>query len=127
MARSSDYTERQKKGLVEFKIAAYKAMGLPEREAVIGGLTDMKIRERRQEVDAPPDTDVQYPDGLCITLDNDTLEALNIEELPQVGTTVTIQAVGVVKRIAESHEGTRPCRSVGIQMTHMALDPEGRR
>ncbi|HHC4634712.1 capsid staple protein [Klebsiella pneumoniae] len=64
----------------------------------------------------------EYPWGLCITLNNDTLNKLKAQ--PQnVGTEVMITAKAVIKGISarEGDDGT--FRSADLQITDMALAP----
>lgn len=64
----------------------------------------------------------EYPWGLCITLNNDTLNKLKAQ--PQgVGTEVMITAKAVIKGISvrDGEEGTY--RSADLQITDMAIAP----
>ena len=62
----------------------------------------------------------KYPYGLRICLNNDQLEKLGIKDLPKVGTTMVIEAVG---EVCENHQSDslngKPYRSMYIQITEM--------
>ncbi len=62
-----------------------------------------------------------FPFGLSVHLDEDSLEKLNVKELPEVGTEFEMVATVKVTSVSENEtdEGTR--RSVALQITDMAL------
>lgn len=77
----------------------------------------------------------KYPYGLCISLDDETLEKLGLEgDLPAVGETMHFEAIArVTCASANESEGmdgaTRMCRRVELQITDMGVpdpDPAGR-
>lgn len=64
-----------------------------------------------------------YPWGLCITLNDDSLEKLGVKALPAIDTEVTIVAKAVVSRTSENqtHSGEN-CSSMDLQITDMQID-----
>ena len=69
-------------------------------------------------IDAP-----KYPWGLCITLNDDSLDKLDIDKLPSVETEVTIVAKAQVSRISENQtQGGESNRSMDLQITDMRID-----
>lgn len=86
--------------------------------------TPEEVSEAQTLYAKPPDAGhvPEYPYGLCLTLDGDTLDKLGIKKLPAVGTTVGITAVAKVSRVSESEmadESTE--RSVELQITDAAI------
>lgn len=65
-----------------------------------------------------------YPYGLCICLDEESLEKLNLSSDPDVGDMVHLQAIGKVTSASknETTEGVR--QRVEIQLTHIALSDD---
>lgn len=65
----------------------------------------------------------KYPWGLCITLNDDSLDKLGVKTLPPVDTEVTIVAKAVVSRISENQtQGGDNCASMDLQITDLQLD-----
>lgn len=65
----------------------------------------------------------RYPWGLQIHLDKEQLEALGVKGLPQVGSSITLQAVAKVTGCNESEqEGGEKNRSVSLQITDLGIE-----
>lgn len=81
-------------------------------------------KEAAAEVAAPAPSDgPKYPWGLCITLNDDTLEKLGVKTLPAAGTTVTIIAKAQVTSTSERQtEGDGTKQSMDLQITDMQVD-----
>jgi len=77
-----------------------------------------------KEYAAPTAADApKYPWGLCITLNDDSLEKLGVTALPAAGTEVTIVAKAVVTGTSERQtEGEGTKSSMEMQITDMQLD-----
>ena len=70
------------------------------------------------EVDDGP----QYPYGLCIRLNDDSLEKLGITSLPKVGTEMTITAKVIVKSVsAYDRMNGEAEQDVELQITDMEI------
>jgi hypothetical protein len=97
-------------------------------------LIDMQLdrKEAQEEVGASLRSDnlPKYPYGLCIYLDDETLEKLGLTQLPKVGTTLQLMAMVKVtgtrsheiqteKESGEPEENTSS--SVDMQITAMEL------
>lgn len=76
-----------------------------------------------QDEDGKTQTRDDYPWGLCISLDNDTLNRLGITT-PLVGGMVMITAKAIVKSTSERHDEDGVCRRAELQITDMALVPD---
>lgn len=96
-------------------------------------LTNMKIDPKAREntsAASPAGGSDQpiYPWGLQVTLDNEALETLGLERLPQVGTSMRLFAYVDVTSVSETEhtEGGKKTmhRSVSLQMTDLALEPK---
>lgn len=79
--------------------------------------------EEAKEYTEPKASDApKYPWGLCITLNDDSLEKLGVDTLPAVDTVVTIVAKAQVSRTSEYQtQGGENQRSIDLQITDMQL------
>lgn len=88
----------------------------------------MSREERKEyaEVTADPN-EPQYPYGLCIDLDDDTLEKLGITTMPAVGTAVQFTARAVVKSTSSNqYDGNEPESRMTLQITDMEVGDASR-
>lgn len=87
---------------------------------------EMKAKEKSLgEVAVPVDKE-RYPWGTRIDLDNDTLEKLGIDELPAVGSKMTMEAkVTVIGSRQSASTGSGESRSLELQITDMELGDDG--
>lgn len=72
----------------------------------------------------PPESDVEYPYGLCINLGKDEIKKLGLKDLPDVGEEVTVLAVCTVTRVSQSASlkaNDEDSQGVELQITHMGL------
>ncbi|EJI1363646.1 hypothetical protein NDL49_000120 [Escherichia coli] len=76
-----------------------------------------------QDEEGKTQTRDDYPWGLCISLDNDTLNRLGITSLP-VGGMVMITAKALVKSTSERQDENEVCRRAELQITDMAMAPD---
>jgi hypothetical protein len=79
--------------------------------------------EEAKEYTEPKASDApKYPWGLCITLNDDSLEKLGIDALPAVDVEVTIIAKAIVSRTSEYQtQGGESERSLDLQITDMQV------
>jgi hypothetical protein len=113
------------KGIVGENIRTMKAKGMSERDAVMASMkSSPKNAKKSSEVSPPSPMNEDYPYGLRLELDHDTLKKLGHDSLPQVGTKMALHAKARVKSASEnSSEGEdSPRRSVSLQITHMKTD-----
>jgi len=101
----------------------------------VPNMVSMKIskaeREKRYkslETSAVVDAPI-YPWGLSLNLDEEALEKLGIDTLPEVGKPLLLMARVDVTSVSENKhtsEGgeSRESRSVGLQITDLCLEPE---
>jgi hypothetical protein len=89
-------------------------------------LTDMKntVKTEDSSLVSPVERD-EYPYGLRIRLDNDTLKKLGITELPAMDSEHKLVALVCVVSMSqhESQGEDEPYRSVELQIEQMALAP----
>jgi hypothetical protein len=91
----------------------------------MASLINMEMsQEEAKEYTAPTPADApKYPWGLCITLNDDSLDKLGVKTLPGVETEVTIVAKATVSRISENQtQGGESERSMDLQITDMQLN-----
>lgn len=68
-----------------------------------------------------------YPWGLRLDLDQDTLAKLALGELPEVGAGFVMEARAVVVAVGENQEAGEPVRRhLALQITDLALAPPPR-
>lgn len=92
-------------------------------------LINMKMdAEEAKEQTQPTEKDApEYPWGLCITLNDDSLEKLGVSELPKIGTKVTIMAEADVTSVSSYQtQGGEAELSVSLQITDMKLGGVGK-
>lgn len=86
-------------------------------------MVSMKLDKQAAEsvvADAPEPP--AYPYGLCLELDNETLEKLGLSDLPDVGDEFTIQARVKVTRASSSEtEGGGAQRNASLQVTALGI------
>ena len=89
-------------------------------------LIDMKntVKTKDSSLVSPVEQD-EYPYGLRIQLDNDTLKKLGITELPPLDSEHKLVALVCVvgMNISESSGDGEPYRSLSLQIEQMALVP----
>lgn len=91
-------------------------------------MQDMKLSKAEKKESSPvscseykgPD----YPYGLCLRLDNATLEKLGIDSLPKVGATMQIMAMGVVTSVSSHESENQDSRNVEIQIHELGVEDE---
>lgn len=95
---------------------------MPE-EKVSMALTKSEKSERQK--DTVLSESPEFPFGLSVHLDDDSLEKLKVKELPEVGGEFDMFATVKVTSVSEheTDEGAR--RSVSLQITEMALFHKG--
>lgn len=64
----------------------------------------------------------EYPYGLRISLDEESLKKLGIGEMPEVGTTMALQAKVEVVAVSQYEHKDDVSRTLVLQITDMALD-----
>lgn len=109
--------------------------------ARLGTMTDMartpnEVKEEIAENSPSPigskmSTAPVYPYGLCLCLEDEALEKLKMQGMPEVGATVHFAALARVTSVSENErEGTdgdkTKCRRVELQITHLAIENEDR-
>lgn len=90
-------------------------------------MIDMKLKpEAKTLLDEPMNTESpEYPYGLRICLDNESLTKLGITELPAIDAEFKVTALACVVSISqnESQGSEKPYRSVDLQIEMMELSP----
>lgn len=124
MKYDDDMRDKTEKGIMEIRIAGYRARGFSERDAVVRGLADMKRTSRPEgprEVSSPA-----YSYDLSVSLDPEDLDKLGLTDVDlSANTRVCMYAKGYIRKVltridADGHAD----RSAEIQITHMAVEPE---
>jgi hypothetical protein len=82
---------------------------------------DMPTVAQEQESKGP-----QYPYGLEISLENETLDKLSMKSLPKVGIVLSIEAKAKVTRVSESAEAQNKRKSIALQITDLAFESESK-
>ena len=67
----------------------------------------------------------KYPYGLCLRLEDGSIEKLGMKSLPKVGAVVSIEAKGNIKSMSEDESmGNGKRRMLEIQITDLAFESE---
>ncbi len=91
-------------------------------------LVNMKLPKRSEKelatAAAPSDVDQpRYPWGLSLNLEDESLQKLGIDALPEVGVTLSLTAnVTVTSVSARDDQDGGKRRSISLQITDMALE-----
>ena len=85
---------------------------------------DPKAREEKYAESALIDRPV-YPYGLSIHLDEEVLDKLGLEELPEVGKPMKLLALVDVTSVSSNESKSGASRSVGLQITDLCLEKPG--
>lgn len=87
-------------------------------------MKSMKITKSRSEsMSLPKMSEPQYPYGLVVRLDNDSLEKLGMKELPKSGKKMKLLAVvEVIGSSQHTMKGGKDNKSVELQITSMCLE-----
>lgn len=89
-------------------------------------LVDMKMskQEAKEQNSLSPGEEPRYPWGLRLDLGNESLDKLSMA-MPAVGDKMLVYAMATVTSIhASESEGSEKHRSVGLQVTSLAVEPE---
>lgn len=86
-------------------------------------LTNMRVtREERKHESMLCESNNQYPYGLSLYLDNDTIEKLRMGWSPDIGTKLTLTAIVEVTSVSQNATQEGSERNIGLQITDMGLD-----
>lgn len=82
--------------------------------------------EIQDELSPAPSTKAErineYPYGLCICLDEDSINKLQIENMPEVGDGIMLMAVAKVTSVSSMETAAGARRRIELQITHMELE-----
>lgn len=88
-------------------------------------MKNMKLdgKEKRDYMNGPAAQPAapEYPFGLRIHLDNDSIKKLGIEKLPEVGSKMKLMAIVEVCDLSEHKSLYGDNKSLGLQITDMKL------
>jgi hypothetical protein len=92
-------------------------------------MQDMKMDavEQKELAAMPEPPKDQYPYGLRITLNKETLDKMGIKTMPVVGAKFALEALAVVESVHASASKDGPdggYRSCELQITHLGLDDD---
>ena len=88
-------------------------------------LTSMKLSKRKAKREiAIDDSGPRFPHGLTLHLNEDVLEKLGIDSLPEIGSEMIVVGVGVVESASQHKRQGSDDRSVNIQLTDIDVGPK---
>jgi len=79
-------------------------------------------KEKSEGMDMSVPSNSDYPYGLKICIDYESMEKLGIKELPAVGATMKIQAVVEVCGISMHETKDHECKSIDLQIVEMGVE-----
>jgi len=82
----------------------------------------INLKKEKEEKEMPLMSSMEYPYGLRINLDHETLEKLGIKELPKMGAKVNLEAIAEVVSVSSNanYEGEVE-NHICLQITDMEL------
>jgi len=87
-------------------------------------LKDMSLSRSEARAEVGIESDLpEFPYGLSLHLDTDSLAKLDIE-LPAVGDTFFVVAIATVKSVSEHESNTHKSQDVTLQIEKLSLDSE---
>lgn len=86
-------------------------------------LKNMKVENKPEmcEATAIKGPSCEYPYGLCLYLNEQTIKALGLKEMPKFGDELKIEAKVRVNRVTESNSLYGVDRSIDLQITDMGI------
>lgn len=91
-------------------------------------LKNMEMSKKDKESTAPMAVGKyegpNYPYGLCLRLDNSSLEKLGMDSLPKVGAKMKVMAMGVITSVSSHESKNRDDRNVEIQIQQLGVEDE---
>lgn len=91
-------------------------------------LVDLKRSKKERKDNSTPKHigEDDYPYGLTVHLDHDTLTKLGVHTLPKAGSKVKLQAHAHVKSTEDrTEDGGKRRRSMSLELRHMAIEGGG--
>ena len=108
-------------------IRTLKSQGMSERDAILVSMKRDKKKKDKKADNSPmccptPCDAPEYPWGLSITLESESLDKLGMDDLPRVGSTVKIVAETRVESVSSrSTSEDDENRSVQLQIVKLAV------
>ena len=86
-------------------------------------MKSMKLdkKEKKQAVEPAMAEAPDYPYGLSVHLNNDSLDKLEVKKLPSVGDTFEVRARAEVRSVSASDSGSGKNREISLQITDMEI------
>lgn len=89
------------------------------------GMKNMKMsKSETKKMESPEVDKPQYPYGLKMNLDNETIEKLGMKTMPEMGKAMMLMAMVTVTDMHESKSEGSNYRSLGLQITDMSIEDE---
>jgi len=86
-------------------------------------LVNMKRTPAERKIDTEY-KESEFPWGLSLNIQDESVDKLGFDTLPPIGTEYRVMAIAVVTSVNESeHENAKKSRSIGLQITDLALEP----
>ena len=113
------------KNIVAERMRAAKASGMSEKDAVLVSMKRAPVKKSKKSADmccSDPMGGNEYPWGLSINLENESLDKLGMDDLPKVGSTVKVVAEAKVESVSSrSDRDDKNNRTVSLQIVKMAI------
>ena len=111
------------KGIVGENVRALKHRGLSEQEAILVSMKNTKKDKKKSSMMSPcsGSSSEDYPYGLRLILNNESLDKLDMDDMPTVGDTFDVTAKAEVTSTSENSSDGERRRSMDLQITKMRL------
>lgn len=88
-------------------------------------LTKAEKKNRNKPLEAAKASDgPEYPYGLSVELDHESMGKLGMSKLPKIGSKIKFHAHAHVKSASQDDSTSGSRKRVGLQITHMAIEPQ---
>jgi len=104
-----------------------RGKGMGEREAVLVSMKKTAAEKKEEKMDMAPATASpreEYSYGLRLDLNEEVLDKLGLDELPDVGDTLALDVKGTVESVSQRTDASDKTkhRSLTLQITDMSLE-----
>jgi hypothetical protein len=110
----------------EYESSKMRAKGYSEMDVALASMKRTpKEKDEKYEAEMIPPSMDEYPYGLKLDLDTETLDKLGVKDMKSVGDYCYISAVGKVTRVSESqneYDDGEEKRDMCLQITKMSIE-----
>ncbi len=103
-------------------VKALQNKGLSERDAILVSMKKSKAEKKASTPMVEQSSGEDYPYGLSISLDADTIKKLGLGDSLKVGDVVELRAKAKVRSMSQSSSEGRESRDLSLQITDLCVE-----